>query len=84
MSEIESAYLERDQMQSTSLQDEYLQVYPNCSFLGHLTVNPKPFLNNLTEKPAIVKLKWGMEYRGFFFFLCFLFSNSLNGSISIP
>lgn len=27
MSEIESAYLERDQMQSTSLQDEYLQVY---------------------------------------------------------
>ena len=39
MSEIESAYLERDQMQSTSLRDEYLQVYPNCSFLGHLTVN---------------------------------------------
>lgn len=34
MSEIESAYLERDQMQSTSLRDEYLQVYPNCSFLG--------------------------------------------------
>jgi hypothetical protein len=26
MSEIESAYLERDQMQSTSLRDEYLQV----------------------------------------------------------
>lgn len=34
MSEIESAYLERDQMQSTSLRDEYLQVHPNCSFLG--------------------------------------------------
>lgn len=34
MSEIESAYLERDQMQSTSLRDEYLQVYPNCSFFG--------------------------------------------------
>lgn len=33
MSEIESAYLERDQMQSTSLRDEYLQVFPNCSFL---------------------------------------------------
>ncbi|XP_062090970.1 zinc protease PQQL-like isoform X2 [Humulus lupulus] len=28
MSEIESAYLERDQMQSSSLRDEYLQVYP--------------------------------------------------------
>jgi len=27
MSEIESAYLERDQVQSTSLRDEYLQVY---------------------------------------------------------
>lgn len=26
MSDIESAYLERDQMQSTSLRDEYLQV----------------------------------------------------------
>ncbi|PKA59937.1 putative small nuclear ribonucleoprotein F [Apostasia shenzhenica] len=26
-------------------------------------VNPKPFLNNLTGKPVIVKLKWGMEYK---------------------
>ncbi|KAL2896658.1 putative small nuclear ribonucleoprotein F, partial [Bienertia sinuspersici] len=23
----------------------------------------KPFLNNLTGKPVIVKLKWGMEYK---------------------
>lgn len=29
MSEVESAYLERDQMQSASLRDEYLQVYLN-------------------------------------------------------
>jgi hypothetical protein len=40
-------------------------------------VNPKPFLNNLTGKPVIVKLKWGMEYKGnicpFYFQLyCFL------------
>ncbi|THU66907.1 hypothetical protein C4D60_Mb05t19130 [Musa balbisiana] len=28
-------------------------------------VNPKPFLNNLTGKPVIVKLKWGMEYKGY-------------------
>ncbi|CAL9106157.1 unnamed protein product [Musa textilis] len=28
-------------------------------------VNPKPFLNNLTGKPVIVKLKWGMEYIGY-------------------
>eukprot|EP00752_Nemacystus_decipiens_P018460 g16550.t1 len=28
-------------------------------------VNPKPFLNELTGKPVMVKLKWGMEYKGF-------------------
>uniref|UniRef100_A0A2P2LQ17 Putative zinc protease PqqL isoform X1 n=2 Tax=Rhizophora mucronata TaxID=61149 RepID=A0A2P2LQ17_RHIMU len=33
MAEIESAYLERDQMQSSNLRDEYLQVYCNCNFL---------------------------------------------------
>jgi small nuclear ribonucleoprotein F len=33
-------------------------------------VNPKPFLNNLTGKPVMVKLKWGMEYKGNFFFFC--------------
>ena len=27
-------------------------------------VNPKPFLNDLTGKDVIVKLKWGMEYEG--------------------
>lgn len=27
-------------------------------------LNPKPFLSTLTGKPIIVKLKWGMEYRG--------------------
>uniref|UniRef100_A0AC34QKX2 Sm protein F n=1 Tax=Panagrolaimus sp. JU765 TaxID=591449 RepID=A0AC34QKX2_9BILA len=27
-------------------------------------VNPKPFLNSLTGKPVVCKLKWGMEYRG--------------------
>ena len=25
-------------------------------------VNPKPFLNDLTGKQVICKLKWGMEY----------------------
>ena len=28
-------------------------------------VNPKPFLNQLTGKQVLVKLKWGMEYKGF-------------------
>lgn len=27
-------------------------------------VNPKPFLNELTGSLVLVKLKWGMEYRG--------------------
>ena len=31
---------------------------------GVLPVNPKPFLNGLTGKPVIIKLKWGMEYKG--------------------
>ncbi len=29
-----------------------------------MPVNPKPFLNDLTGNPIIVKLKWGMEYKG--------------------
>lgn len=29
-----------------------------------LPMNPKPFLNGLTGKPVVVKLKWGHEYRG--------------------
>ncbi len=29
-----------------------------------IPVNPKPFLIELIEKPVIVKLKWGMIYKG--------------------
>ncbi|KAI9007765.1 putative membrane-associated protein [Hyaloraphidium curvatum] len=32
--------------------------------MAFVPVNPKPFLNDITGKPVIVKLKWGMEYRG--------------------
>lgn len=28
-------------------------------------VNPKPFLQDLTGKEALVRLKWGMEYKGY-------------------
>ncbi|KAL7751929.1 hypothetical protein RI367_002451 [Sorochytrium milnesiophthora] len=31
---------------------------------GHAPVNPKPFLAEMTGQPVIVKLKWGMEYKG--------------------
>jgi len=34
------------------------------SRLQTVPVNPKPFLNDLTGKQVIVKLKWGMEYKG--------------------
>ncbi|XP_021310971.1 uncharacterized protein LOC110433363 [Sorghum bicolor] len=27
-------------------------------------VNPKPFKNNLSGKPVVVKLMWGMDYKG--------------------
>lgn len=30
-----------------------------------MPVNPKPFLNSLTGKSVIVKLKWGPEYKGY-------------------
>ncbi|MCL7028889.1 hypothetical protein MKW94_016841 [Papaver nudicaule] len=33
--------------------------------MASVPVNPKPFLNNLTGKTVMVKLKWGMEYKGF-------------------
>ncbi|EOD36274.1 hypothetical protein EMIHUDRAFT_313460 [Emiliania huxleyi CCMP1516] len=29
--------------------------------MSTVPVNPKPFLNDLTGKPIIAKLKWGME-----------------------
>ena len=33
--------------------------------LQAMPLNPKPFLNGLTGKPVMVKLKWGMEYKGY-------------------
>lgn len=30
-----------------------------------MPINPKPFLNNLTGQPVLVKLKWGHEYKGY-------------------
>ena len=33
--------------------------------MSSVPVNPKPFLNDLTGKPVIATLKWGMEYKGY-------------------
>ncbi|KAI9589589.1 small nuclear ribonucleoprotein F [Glossina fuscipes] len=30
-----------------------------------MPINPKPFLNGLTGKPVVIKLKWGHEYKGY-------------------
>lgn len=35
------------------------------SLLQTMPLNPKPFLNGLTGKPVMVRLKWGMEYKGY-------------------
>ncbi|KAI9004063.1 small nuclear ribonucleoprotein F [Gaertneriomyces semiglobifer] len=32
--------------------------------MAFVPVNPKPFLNELTGKPIMVRLKWGQEYKG--------------------
>ncbi|RLN04804.1 hypothetical protein C2845_PM13G09450 [Panicum miliaceum] len=42
----------------------YTLLMGSC-FVENVPVNPKPFLNNLTGKTVIVKLKWGMEYKGY-------------------
>ncbi|CAB3377354.1 small nuclear ribonucleoprotein F [Cloeon dipterum] len=33
--------------------------------MATMPMNPKPFLNSLTGKPVMVKLKWGHEYKGY-------------------
>lgn len=30
-----------------------------------MPINPKPYLNGLTGKSVMVKLKWGHEYKGY-------------------
>jgi small nuclear ribonucleoprotein F len=37
----------------------------NYVYLQTMPMNPKPFLNSLTGKPVMVKLKWGHEYKGY-------------------
>ncbi|EPX74067.1 Sm snRNP core protein Smf1 [Schizosaccharomyces octosporus yFS286] len=32
--------------------------------MSFVPVNPKPFLQELIGKPALVRLKWGQEYQG--------------------
>lgn len=38
---------------------------PEVAMASTMPLNPKPFLNGLTGKAVLVKLKWGMEYKGY-------------------
>lgn len=38
---------------------------PHTTMSSFQPVNPKPFLQLQTGKPVLVRLKWGMEYKGF-------------------
>lgn len=53
--------------QAASEQDcaKFVGVVHNLKMAAFVPVNPKPFLNDLTGKQVIVKLKWGMEYKGY-------------------
>jgi len=50
---------------ATRKHDIVVHLLTDSCFVQTVPVNPKPFLNNLTGKPVIVKLKWGMEYKGY-------------------
>lgn len=49
-----------------------LQIYRSIAYHKNshtmstaMPINPKPYLNGLTGKAVIVKLKWGHEYKGY-------------------
>lgn len=44
--------------------DKTKKQFHNLIMAGLMPINPKPFLNELTGKPVMVKLKWGHEYKG--------------------
>ena len=45
--------------------------------MASMPMNPKPFLNGLTGKAVMVKLKWGHEYKVIIYVYCFVFFNGL-------
>ena len=55
--------------------------FSSAYLLQTVPVNLKPFLNDLTGKPVIVKLKWGMEYKGALLLVLLPFESSRIGSV---
>lgn len=47
------------------IKETSLFLFAEKSIIMAMPVNPKPFLNSLTGKPVVIKLKWGHEYKGF-------------------
>ena len=46
--------------------EEFLtNIWTKMSTASLMPMNPKPFLNGLTGKAVMVKLKWGHEYKGY-------------------
>eukprot|EP00439_Symbiodinium_sp_Y106_P085701 s914_g29.t1 len=43
---------------------ELMSRFASLQTMATVPVNPKPFLNDLTGKLVLTKLKWGMEYKG--------------------
>ncbi|KAK8501255.1 hypothetical protein V6N13_026957 [Hibiscus sabdariffa] len=61
---VETSQLHKAPVEISTFPLAFLQP-PLSPSMATIPVNPKPFLNNLTGKTVIVKLKWGMEYKGF-------------------
>ncbi|EMP39041.1 Small nuclear ribonucleoprotein F [Chelonia mydas] len=60
----EPVLLLREEGQLAAERDEENGLEPGRVTMS-LPLNPKPFLNGLTGKLVMVKLKWGMEYKGY-------------------
>ncbi|KAJ8716302.1 hypothetical protein PYW08_013587 [Mythimna loreyi] len=63
--EHESAYGEVQFYSYTWLYFSHFKEKDNpAKMAAAMPINPKPFLNSLTGKSVLVKLKWGHEYKG--------------------
>lgn len=57
-------YHVRHRSESSSVHGHH-SIYAHYQQSNSQPVNPKPFLQDLTGKVVYVRLKWGLEYRGY-------------------
>ena len=55
-----NAYIET---RGPDIKCEYITESKGKTSMASMPMNPKPFLNGLTGKAVMVKLKWGHEYK---------------------